>query len=281
MDELQPTGLGSAVDATVIGNELDDATRQVLQIAPLPLLYPNISRVALNVLVVRYDPYTDITDEDTRVPMSVIVPLPTNYIRLVRVRVAGWKKPIDELYTVNTQAYKKQVNSFERATVLRPLGAVVPMIWCYGYTVVTSGTPPVDTTTYTYVYSALELFPAPADMSVFSQPTRPTTDPEDDLDRLARDQYLFDQQEASAEKQGGLLYFNEDGVDPVLMVPELLYIAPMPVESVVDPKLADAIVWLAVGRMFVTLREPNLAKVAETKSMEVLQAATAGIVTEG
>jgi len=128
MDELQPTGLGSAVDATVIGNELDDATRQVLQIAPLPLLYPNISRVALNVLVVRYDPYTDITDEDTRVPMSVIVPLPTNYIRLVRVRVAGWKKPIDELYTVNTQAYKKQVNSFERATVLRPLGAVVPMI---------------------------------------------------------------------------------------------------------------------------------------------------------
>jgi hypothetical protein len=112
VDELMPSGQTQTAPVGYLEKEIDNATHYLLRIIRVELAY----------LVGKQGSSTPVVDDGD----SLIIPCPTDYLRFVRLKVQGWKRPTDQLLAPNSAVYQNQGNSFLAGDPNRPVAALVP-----------------------------------------------------------------------------------------------------------------------------------------------------------
>ena len=214
-------GQSAVLETSAITRELDEAARIVLSAAPRALIYP---------VSTRYVPNSYVSYLDSRL-FSVIVPLPANYLRFLRIKLYEWTNPVDRLGNTGTQDYEKQVNPYTRAVVNRPYAAVIPLVH-YGFT------------------RAIECFPAPDSLTDYQVVNTSSIPP-----------YPGTTIVASTELMGNLR--------PLML--DCIILTTRPGESVPEEgNLQDAMVWLAAARCLASLRVFEGAKHAMQAFQQIM-----------
>lgn len=114
LDELTPAGQTPTLPHAAIYEELREAAADVLERGPRSYLY----RAAVD-----YTSQANATFE--RTSRSVIIPLPADFIRFVRLQLHGWSLAVDVLGSVEDPAYQAQANPFAGASQGRPLATLI------------------------------------------------------------------------------------------------------------------------------------------------------------
>jgi hypothetical protein len=141
IDEVGVVDQPSTVDPSIISFEIDEAANNLLRSAERNVIYPLSSIHAATFCLVK--------KIDT-VPVSVIIPIEKELVRPLRIQLYEWKNISDMLVSVKSAKYKKQANPPERATVNKPLAALIPFLFSY-----------VDGAVTKSYNQAIECFPAP------------------------------------------------------------------------------------------------------------------------
>lgn len=114
VDELMPTGQTTNAPVGNIDKELEKAAVYLLRMIRIELAY----------LVAKPANIADTQESDN----SLIIPCPEDYLRFIRVKLTGWKRPVDQLHASNSPVYTNQSNEFMAADPHKPAAALVPHI---------------------------------------------------------------------------------------------------------------------------------------------------------
>ena len=155
LDEMLPEGV--AVEGAVpnMEQELNQAALFVLRKAPKQLVYPAAKKIAESTgevpgkdsLVVLQDKEAGLTS----------ISCPGDYLRFLRLHLEGWKRPVDQLASVDDGRYRQRSNRFYNGNPYKPTAALVPDSTTNGHT-------------------AIEAMPGGKVLSLIYVPSRPAAD---------------------------------------------------------------------------------------------------------
>ena len=114
VDELMPTGQTQEAPTGYIDKELDTAATELLRAIRPELAY----------LAVKNG--TGITPQAE--DQSLIIPCPADYLRFIRVRIDGWKRPVDQLISPNSSVYRAQSYKLGVGDIHKPIAALIPFV---------------------------------------------------------------------------------------------------------------------------------------------------------
>lgn len=227
IDEVGPPEQLAVASPTLIAQELDEAARLVLLAAPKAFVYPAGSRHVSDCFVT--------VQGSTN--CSVIIPLPSDYLRFLRVKLDNWTDTADVIVEAGSISHKAQVNPYTRATVNRPVVAIVPL----------------QHSTYT---RALECWPAPEKFTSY--------------------QRIMDPEKGSEPPAGTALVQNSGLIGGKrAMVQDCIIIKHLAAEQI-PTELVDALVWLTASRTLASLRVYDGEKAAFNEFQASLTLATGG-----
>lgn len=114
-DQVVVDGQTPPINRASIYQELTEARRSVLRKVPREFVYPAAKdgAAALN---------STATVKDHK----VILPMPADFIRFLRLEIEGWQTSADDLLMVGTAAYRLQANQYARADAAHPIAVLVP-----------------------------------------------------------------------------------------------------------------------------------------------------------
>lgn len=125
VDELMPDNSLSDAPYGFIETELDMASEYVLTRASAHLVYPasrSGKTLPLNV----------------ESPSKAIIPLGSDFLRMLRLQLSGWKRPVDSLNNIDTKEYFRQSHTMSRGSNARPMAFLVPYseeLEVFGFTI--------------------------------------------------------------------------------------------------------------------------------------------------
>lgn len=243
----------AAIEPNIIELELHESATQILRTAKKQFVYSAGAQYTSPLLVsLRPDA------ENVMRPYSVIVPLPEDFIRFIRLRYRNWHISIDDLMSVDDKDYKRQTNYYHKGTLRTPLAAIIPLMFSY--------TPANDNTVI--FTQGIEAFPPPE--AILSSEFNVTGD-------NSPAQIAF---RTAASSAGYRAVFDSAAVYPqVAMLPECILIRKMQAESVPEI-LTDALVWFAAGRCLTSLQKPEQAQAAYQNSAIAMQSNKIGLKNE-
>ena len=116
VDELLPNGQTPEAPIGYIEEELDNSALYILRTINKQIGYSACKTADASALTV-----TDNPDNDT-----TLVGCPEDYVRFMRIRMAGWKRAIDQLISVDSNRYRQQSNRFLQGNTHKPTAFLVP-----------------------------------------------------------------------------------------------------------------------------------------------------------
>lgn len=252
MDEVSPTSQTSVISPSTIGKELDEGALQILRNSRKELVFPAATRYEQSTLIKSIG----------GVPASAIIPLTTDYVRFLRLKLVSHDVPIDELVSTDTNVYRSQGNQYQRATTDKPIAALIPFMWTAQLRNEDNRGAVTFSDLGTFV-QAIEAFPAPSSLSTLQGYTEAS----------------YPVYNGSAT---GMVMYKNSGLagGKVAVVAECLVLTKKTGEQMPDA-LIDPLVWLAAGRCLSTLREFEAAKVAYANFAAVMSEIRIGQVGEG
>jgi hypothetical protein len=132
MDEASPFESDEMVSSSLIDSVLDEAISNALLKLPTHRL-----------------PQTVVTTSPVKnSDGSGYIPLPEDYLRFVRLKMAGWERPVTELITIESPEYLLQKNTVLRGGVAKPKAAII-YDGSTGYSAIEYYSLPTSTTTHT------------------------------------------------------------------------------------------------------------------------------------
>lgn len=117
MDEITPTGQTPTVPHNVIFNELEESARVVLQRGRTEL-----------VMDAATDGTSSANSNAVQQTSSTLIPVPTDLIRFIRVKLKSWRKPVDQLQRADTNKYRQMFNEFQSGQSGDPAAFLVPYL---------------------------------------------------------------------------------------------------------------------------------------------------------
>ena len=114
VDELYPAGQTQEAPVGYIEKELDTAAVELLRAIRPELAYLAVKNNSNTAVVV---------DEG-----SLVIPCPVDFLRFMRVRINGWKRPVDQLISPNSPLYRAQSYALGTGDVHKPVAALIPFV---------------------------------------------------------------------------------------------------------------------------------------------------------
>lgn len=122
IDEAYGLGTQPSLEPEQVLFELNAAARQVVRAAPRSI----VSVLATNASATANSWVSNNSGQAYANP-GVIAQIPSaDVLRVLRVQLSDWVKPVDTLINVDQTLYKQQFNKFQRATIYNPVAAIVP-----------------------------------------------------------------------------------------------------------------------------------------------------------
>jgi hypothetical protein len=256
IDEVNPQGQTPDINPTIVGQELDEASLQVLRKAKKQLVYP---------ASIGWTSHCYIRMNGTT-PFSIIVPLPTvghselsvkPFIRFLRARAYPWSKAVDDLASVDANAYRQQFNKWQYAPITKPVAAIIPIQSTLYYT----GNPLKEVT----CKQAVELFPAPTSLTAYN------VDPGGNAAQAANTAFSLTL---------GYKYVDNATLNgKISLMPEFCIVREMVAEEM-PSNLMDPVTWMAAGRVLTSLRLVELANAAYANYQAAMQQQHIGLKGE-
>jgi hypothetical protein len=129
IDEVLPRDPDGSVSvliespANFIDEELDPSALHILYHAPREALFRvSVSDKKHHKTGERDYATRVITNDDG----SGKIVLPTRFLRFVSMKLSDWKRPVESLLSQDDPNYKLQFNEFQRGTIYKPVGVLVP-----------------------------------------------------------------------------------------------------------------------------------------------------------
>jgi hypothetical protein len=237
----------SAIDPNLVEQELDHGAVNALLKAPKEVVMPAATDHSMDPCLLWYK---SVVAEGENPYYNVIIPLSNTFLRFLRVRLHGWSQNVDKLISVESAEYRRQNNTYLMATVNRPAAAIVPFGFSYSYAETATKNKEITTV------QAIEVFPPPSELTSYD------VVPDDDIE------------EAIKTKANSMSHYAVFNANPtggkVKLVQELLIVDSMTAEKLPD-RLIDATTWFAASYCLASLREANMAKIAEQKAIDALK----------
>lgn len=114
-DQVTARGQTVPLNRPSVYQELEESSRSVLRRAPREAVYP----AAL-------DGTAELEAAKSLSGMKLVLPLPAGFLRFIRLQLADWLVPVDELIPVGTSLYRLQANQYAAADLAHPMAVLVP-----------------------------------------------------------------------------------------------------------------------------------------------------------
>ncbi len=115
VDQVTAQGQTTPINRESVYGELEEASDSVLRRAPR--------------LISQYAGADGTADANANAVVSagkVVIPLPADFIRFLRLKLVSWQTDVDDLVDVRTSRYRLQGNPFAQADAWAPLASQVP-----------------------------------------------------------------------------------------------------------------------------------------------------------
>lgn len=113
VDELMPNAQTPDAPIPYINEELDKSALYVLRSAKKQLVYAAAKVISTDAVSAMHDG-------------KLIVTCPADYVRFLRIKLKGWKRPADQIISVDANRYRQQSNKFLSGDDHKPVATLIP-----------------------------------------------------------------------------------------------------------------------------------------------------------